>query len=60
MFPSKRINTRKNLLHKISKAEIKNSVFRRILLRSAKAYVNQFLPLPNVCYSPSTICIECL
>jgi len=43
-----------------SKINIKTYAFRYIPVSSAKAYVNQFLALPNAVYSRSVYLYECV
>jgi len=52
MFPSNRSEIINNLKTQVRKISIKTA-FRRIHVRSARAYVNQFLALPNAMYSHS-------
>jgi len=43
-----------------SKVNIKTSAFRYITVRSAQAYVNQFLALPNAIFSHRVYLYECV
>jgi hypothetical protein len=47
------MNTKKFYKTQASNLNIKVTAFRRILFRSAKAYVNQYLVLRNAMYSQS-------